>query len=49
MLDAIRVCAKYKPKFGKGAKGGEFTFEGFRELYQRDVFYSWFGLDNPLI
>ena len=49
VLDAIRVCAKYKPKFGQGAKGGGLTFDGFRELYQRDVFYSWFGLDNPLM
>jgi len=49
VLDAIRVCANYKPKFGQGAKGGGLTFDGFRELYQRDVFYSWFGLDNPLM
>ena len=48
-LDAIRVCAHYKPKFGQGAKGGGLTLEGFRELYQRDAFYSWFGLDNPLM
>ena len=49
VLDAIRVCARYKPKFGQGAKGGGLTFEGFRELYRRDAFYSWFGLDNPLM
>lgn len=49
VLDAIRVCAKYKPKFGQGMRGGGLTFEGFRELYQRDAFYSWFGLDNPLM
>ena len=49
VLDAIRVCAHYKPKFGQGAKGGGLTLEGFRELYQRDAFYSWFGLDNPMM
>ena len=49
VLDAIRVCAHYKPKFGKGAKGGGLTLEQFRELYQGDAFYSWFGLDNPMM
>ena len=48
VLDAIIVCARYKPKFGQGTRGGGLTFEGFRELYQQDTFYSWFGLDNPL-
>ena len=49
VLDAIRVCARYKPKFGQGAKGGGLTLEQFRKLYQRDAFYSWFGLDNPMM
>ena len=49
VLDAIRVCAHYSPKFGQGAKGGGLTLEQFRELYQRDAFYSWFGLDNPMM
>ena len=45
VLDPIRVCAQYKPKFGQGAKEG-LTFEQFCELYRGDVFYSWFGLVN---
>lgn len=49
VLDPIRVCAHYKPKFGQGAKGDGFTFEQFRVLYQGDPFYGWFGLDNPLM
>ncbi len=49
VLDAIRVCAQYKPKFGQGAKGAGFTLEQFRELYQGDAFYAWFGLDNPMM
>ena len=49
VLDAVRVCAQYKPKFGQGVKGEGLTFEQFRELYQRDVFYSWFGLVNPMM
>ena len=49
LLDAIRVCAHYKPKFGQGAKGYGLTLQQFRELYQADVFYNWFGLDNPIM
>jgi len=49
VLDAIRVCLQYKPKFGQGSKGGGLTLEQFRELYQGDSFYSWFGLDNPMM
>lgn len=47
ILDPIRVCAHYKPKFGQGAKGAGLTLSQFQTLYQGDPFYSWFGLDNP--
>ena len=49
VLGAIRVSLKYKPKFGQGSKGGGLTLDQFRELYQGDAFYSWFGLDNPMM
>lgn len=49
VLEPIRVCAKYKPKFGQGAKGAGLTLAQFQTLYQGDPFYSWFGLDNPLM
>ena len=49
VIDAIRVCARYKPKFGQGTKGGGLTLEQFQELYQGDAFYSWFGLHNPMM
>lgn len=49
VLDPIRVCAHYKPKFGQGAKGGGLTLKQFRTLYQSDPFYNWFGLDNPMM
>jgi hypothetical protein len=49
VLNPIRVCAHYRPKFGQGAKGGGLTLEQFRTLYQGDAFYNWFGLDNPLM
>lgn len=48
IVDCVRVCAKYKPKFGQG-KGDGLTLQQFRDLYQGDAFYSWFGLDNPLM
>lgn len=49
VLDPIRVCAHYRPKFGQGNSGGGLTLEHFRRLYQSDAFYHWFGLDNPLM
>lgn len=49
VLEPIRVCAKYKPKFGQGNKGGGLTLEQFQTLYQADPFYNWFGLDHPMM
>ena len=50
ILDAIRVCGQYKPKFGQGSDSrGGLTLEQFQNLYQGDAFYSWFGLDNPMM
>jgi hypothetical protein len=49
VLKPIRVCANYKPKFGQGASGGGLTLEQFQALYGADSFYSWFGLENPLM
>lgn len=49
VLEPIRVCAKYKPKFGQGTKGDGLTLAQFQTLYQSDPFYSWFGLDNPMM
>ncbi|MBM3187690.1 MAG: hypothetical protein FJZ90_03100 [Chloroflexi bacterium] len=49
VLEPIRVSARYRPKFGQGTKGGGLTLAQFQSLYQGDPFYSWFGLDNPLM
>lgn len=49
VVNPIKVCAKYKPKLGQGNKGDGLTLSQFRSLYQADSFYSWFGLDNPLM
>jgi len=49
VLEPIRVCAKYKPKFGRGNKGDGLTLQQFQTLYQADPFYSWFGLGRPMM
>lgn len=48
ILNSVRVCADYKPKFGQG-RGSGLTLSQFQDLYQGDPFYSWFGLDNPMM
>ncbi len=47
IFDRLEVCRRYKPKFGRGREG--LDYKSFREIYSSDVFYVWFGLDNPLI
>lgn len=48
ILNPIRKSADYKPKFGHRKKEG-YTASQFQELYGSDTFYSWLGLDNPLL
>ena len=48
VLEPIYVCAKYKPRMGQGRDEG-YDLEAFQNLYRADPFYSWFGLDNPLM
>lgn len=48
VLEPIYVCASYKPKMGQG-RGEGYELEAFQKLYRADPFYSWFGLDNPLM
>ena len=48
LLQAVRVCADYRPNFGQGRKGG-LSLNEFTLLYGSDPFYSWFGLDSPLM
>jgi hypothetical protein len=49
VLEPIRVCTRYKPRFGQGKRGKGLTLEQFQKLYQADPFYNWFGLDNPMM
>lgn len=48
LIEPIRVCASYRPKMGQGAGAG-LSLEEFRALYQADPFYTWYGLDNPMM
>ena len=47
-LAPIRACADYRPNFGRG-RGGGCDLAQFREMYRADAFYSWFGMDDPLV
>lgn len=44
----VRGCARYKPRFGTGNLTG-LSVQEFQELYGGDAFYSWIGLDSPLM
>jgi len=46
ILNRINICKDYKPAFGQGRR---VTFQEFQQLYGADVFYSWFGLNDPLV
>lgn len=48
IVNAIRVCADYRPKLGHGADKG-YTLAEFQRMYRSDPFYNWVGLDNPLM
>ena len=45
---ALRGCASYKPKFGRGRSAGV-SLEQFQQMYGADPFYNWLGLDSPLM
>ncbi len=46
LLKRIRICGQYKPKFGQG---NALSLAQFSDLYGSDPFYTWLGLDNPLM
>jgi hypothetical protein len=48
LLGPLAVCKGYKPKFGHGRDVGMELGE-FQGIYSADDFYSWFGLDSPLV
>lgn len=48
LVEPIRACAAYRPRFGQGSKAGV-SLEEFQALYRSDPFYSWYGLDHPMM
>jgi hypothetical protein len=48
ILRRLRVCKTYKPRFGQG-QGTGLSLDAFQRLYGADLFYTWFGLDHPLM
>jgi hypothetical protein len=48
LLKRIEVCKNYRPKFGQSEKIG-LSLQQFQHLYGADLFYAWFGLDDPLV
>jgi hypothetical protein len=48
-LDPLKICKKYKPKFGKGNKEDGLILTQFIDLYNADPFYSWCGLNSNLM
>ncbi|MCK4762723.1 MAG: hypothetical protein KAW12_11055 [Candidatus Aminicenantes bacterium] len=48
LLESLEVCKNYRPKLGRGGKKG-YSLQEFREIYGDDTFYSWMGLDSPLM
>lgn len=47
-LSPLYVCADYQPAFGTSGNEG-LSLADFQTLYGSDEFYSWIGLDSPLV
>jgi len=47
-LSPLYVCSGYLPAFGTTGTDG-LTLGDFQSLYGSDEFYSWIGLDSPLV
>lgn len=48
-ISPLRECISYKPRFGNSSLKGGCSFDDFLALYRADPFYSWIGLDSPLM
>lgn len=46
VVSKLEICKAYLPKFGQGKS---VSLEQFKALYGSDRFYTWFGLDNPMM
>ncbi len=48
LLEPIRLCSDYTPKFGTSNKDGNTLLE-FKNLYGSDPLYHWIGFDSDLM
>ncbi|AFZ09002.1 hypothetical protein Osc7112_4715 [Oscillatoria nigro-viridis PCC 7112] len=48
-LDPVKLCRRYKPKFGLGNREEGLDLARFLSIYGADPFYSWIGLDSDLM
>lgn len=49
LLEPVSVCERYRPRMGRGRNEEGYDLDAFQVLYRSDPFYSWLGLDNPLM
>jgi len=49
ILEPLRKCADYTPKFGQGQGENGYTLEDFTRVYSADPLYSWIGFNSPLM
>ena len=49
VTEPIRRSAHYRPKFGKTTRREGASLSEFLDTYGADPFYTWFGLDDPLL
>lgn len=49
ILEPLRKCAVYTPKFGQGQGENGYTLDDFARVYGADPLYSWIGFDSPLM
>jgi hypothetical protein len=48
-LDPLKVCKRYKPKFGQGNNVEGVSLAQFLGIYGSDPFYAWCGLNSELM
>lgn len=48
-ISPLKECLDYRPHFGNNSKKGGFALPDFLNLYGQDPFYSWIGLNTPLM
>ena len=45
-LNPLKVCKRYKPRFGQGNQKEGVSLSQFLDLYSADPFYAWCGLNS---